>query len=533
MPATVSHHLSATTPDDANYEIRPTHWNSGHDITLAISATEISGLFSNANGISFGLSNSSITASYTVPATGAFLTTAMASNRGTDFVQATAAFAGTNASGTINSTGISVSVGNYITTADLSANSSNYLRNWKLTGNTAGTTSSAQGTDLWLGGGQGITVSGSSNSISFSVGSYITTGDLSQNSSKYVQNWKLTGNTAGTTSSAQGTDLWLAGGQGITVSGSSNTVSFSVGSYITTAMASNASTQFVQANAAFAGTNASGTIASSGISVSIAAGGVAPVTLSYFEHPGGALAGSQTFNVGGSSNFVFPFVLENYVSASYIRMPASWGLVSTSFATSAVPWSTTFSEANTQWVVFYSQGTGANSRSLQYVTSASAGWTYQVSATGANATNNWTVTQNITWPQEGKNTNAAGINYASTLSTVNVSTTNMTDFTGWRYLDVPFAASLSPGNYWVAVQSSSTTGGGKALHLGVTHIVISQVNTAIGNLGAATNSTLQFQPGLGSWSTNTIGTTTSSMALSQISSDGSQLRLSFAFMRQA
>ena len=78
MPAsvTVSHALSATTPDNPAYEIRPSHWNSGHDVTVSlnISATEISGLFSNANGISFGLSDSSITASHNA------LTTAALSN---------------------------------------------------------------------------------------------------------------------------------------------------------------------------------------------------------------------------------------------------------------------------------------------------------------------------------------------------------------------------------------------------------------------------------------------------------------------
>lgn len=112
----------------------------------------------------------------------------------------------------------------WITTADLSANSSKYVQNWKLTGNTAGTTSSAQGTDLWFSGGNSITVSGSSNSIVFSVGNYITTAALSGDTTKYVQNWKLTGNTAGTTSSAQGTDLWFSGGANVTVSGSSNTI---------------------------------------------------------------------------------------------------------------------------------------------------------------------------------------------------------------------------------------------------------------------------------------------------------------------
>lgn len=516
MPATVSHALSMTTPDDPAYENKPSNWNNTHAVTLSISATEISGLFSNANGISFGTSAGAITASYTVPATGAFLTTAMASNRGTDFVQATAAFAGTNASGTINSTGISVSVGNYITTAMASNRGSDFV----------------QATAVFAGTNASGTIA--SGGISVSVGPYITTADLSQNSSKYVQNWKLTGNTAGTTSSAQGTDLWLSGGNSVTVSGSSNSIVISVGNYITTAMASNASTQFVQANAAFAGTNASGTIASGGISVSVAApGGTAPATLSYFEHPGGPLAGTQTITAGGSSALVFPFVLPNYISASYIRIPATWTLFSTSFNTAAVPWSSSMSAMNTIFAVIYSQGTGASSRSIQYVTSGSAGWTNQISLTGSGATNNWTVSLRITYPSEGLNTNSISSSYASTLSTVNISVTGLSDMQGLRYLDIPFAASLSPGNYWLAVHRSNTFSGAASVGYVASLIGVSQTNSAIANLGAATNNTLQLQPGLGSWSTNTNGSTTSSMGLSGISSMASQVRLSFAFVRQA
>ena len=191
-----------TSPDDPAYENQPQHWNSTHAVTLSVLATEISALFSNANGISFGLDGTNITGSHnaltsqsnqaasasngsftfqtlgfsnannvtfgtsagsivtaSVAAAGAAsvnfsagttsgnldsvvfsnsngisfglngstvtgshnaLTTAMASNRGSDFVQATAAFAGTSASGTIASGGISVSIGPYITTAMLS-----------------------------------------------------------------------------------------------------------------------------------------------------------------------------------------------------------------------------------------------------------------------------------------------------------------------------------------------------------------------------------------------------------------------------
>lgn len=55
MPISVSHQLSATTPDDPSYEIKPSNWNSAHAITLNISGTDIINAFSNSNNITFGL----------------------------------------------------------------------------------------------------------------------------------------------------------------------------------------------------------------------------------------------------------------------------------------------------------------------------------------------------------------------------------------------------------------------------------------------------------------------------------------------
>jgi hypothetical protein len=66
----------------------------------------------------------------------------------------------------------------------------------------------------------------------------------------------------------------------------------------------------------------------------------------------------------------------------------------------------------------------------------------------------------------------------------------------------------------------------------MSNIVLSQTNQAIGNLNAATNSSLQLQLGLGSWSTNAIQTS-ASIALSNISSVASQLRPYFQMIRQA
>lgn len=73
MPISVYHALTATTPDNTNFEIRPlAHWNASHVLTANLTGSEISGAFSNANGISFGSSANAgsvaVTASYALNA---------------------------------------------------------------------------------------------------------------------------------------------------------------------------------------------------------------------------------------------------------------------------------------------------------------------------------------------------------------------------------------------------------------------------------------------------------------------------------
>lgn len=67
MPATISHSLSMTTPNDPAFENQPQHWNQPHAFTISATGSEIVGAFSNANGLSFGLSAGAVTGSYTVP----------------------------------------------------------------------------------------------------------------------------------------------------------------------------------------------------------------------------------------------------------------------------------------------------------------------------------------------------------------------------------------------------------------------------------------------------------------------------------
>ena len=76
MPVTINHVLTATTPDNTSYEIRPSHWNSQHAITLNLSGTDVIGAFSNSNNVSFGTTPAgyiTASASYSSPSTAGLL----------------------------------------------------------------------------------------------------------------------------------------------------------------------------------------------------------------------------------------------------------------------------------------------------------------------------------------------------------------------------------------------------------------------------------------------------------------------------
>src|SRR2546430_1278414 len=56
MGLTVSHATSLTNADNPLYAIKPSDWNSSHIFTLNAVGSEVSGAFGNGGGVSFGLS---------------------------------------------------------------------------------------------------------------------------------------------------------------------------------------------------------------------------------------------------------------------------------------------------------------------------------------------------------------------------------------------------------------------------------------------------------------------------------------------
>lgn len=223
--------------------------------------------FADGGGVSFGLNAGTLTATVATnyQSQGAYLTTAMASNRGSDFVQATATFAGTNASGTIASNGISVSVAAPIggMSEIYFGNIPNFLGTNKLYGT---------GAQFNIFATRNITTSGINSTAAGVYGELQPTlsnlGNTAGNTGTYAGPLVLVGSNNITLSQSTGTFTTGA----TSVSGTRATITVlgpNLSQYLTTAMASNRGSDFVQATAVFAGTNASGTIASNGISVSV------------------------------------------------------------------------------------------------------------------------------------------------------------------------------------------------------------------------------------------------------------------------
>jgi len=565
MPATVSHALSMTTPDNPAYENQPQHWNSEHAVSLSVLATEISGLFSNKNGVSFGLDGTNITGSIaaggapgsvsagttnvalgevvfsnsngvsfgldgaTVTATVQtnYLTTAMASNRGSDFVQATAAFAGTSASGTIASNGISVSIGPYITTAMLSNAAT--ISNIRLS---AGTTSNLASA-FTFADGSGISFGLNAGTITGTVKTdYLTTAALSNHShGASGANGSFAFQTL-SFSNANGVSFGTSAGSAITASHNA----------LTTAMASNRGSDFVQATAAFAGTNASGTIASNGISVSVAAPGAAAEN--NWHHALGANTAGNTTASGstiGLSGINLTISGTNN-SVLNLSVPATSSLSAEANITIGTTGSTIgFSVAAPGGGTTLSGFDGyANNEFLAIAGGQASLWLDRLDLQAAMQFDRvgLRITHSNATNSSGSATISAWVGFytrnASSLSLL-ASTSFSTGITqsgtvgsysrygGIKILPVPWTTTFDAGNYWVGLITRTTTGGA---NMTFGNLANSQIaSTMSGFFGSASAATNQIRIGVGVYSATTSGLP-SGISITQINGNSS------AFLRQ-
>ncbi len=410
----------------------------------------------------------------------------------------------------------------YLTTAALSGDTTKYLENWKLTGNTAGTTSSAQGTDFWLAGGNGVTVSGSSNTISISVATnyqsqaaYLTTADLSANSSNYLAAWALTGNTAGTTSSAQGTKLWLAGGNNITLSGSSNsitivggagggglgglvvtnttytsgTVYFSNLANVTITSSVNGASQYAQFSVA-AQTNQTGSVYASSNTFGTSSGSYDARTLS--------MAGAGAISIAASNSgwVVSSPVTSSLSGVSPVALVVNGSTISVSlnqisqldpFPATALVTNSTLGQSSLYFYpvdiefpvsasrlnVFLSIATTFDAASSATSGSGSLGYGYALYTNNAQTLSLLTSYSLPLISYTGSSgsrfgaTFYAGLSNATShttsttaLSTSNASTFMLNSLGGFRVVALPLGLSLTPGRYWFGFSQQSTANNG-------------------------------------------------------------------------
>lgn len=364
---------------------------------------------------------------------GAYLTTAMASNRGTDFVQANAAFNGTNASGTIASNNISVSV------AAQSAQTQN-LHNVTLSGNTAGVMAQISSGTLTLAGGNNITLSQNGNAVTISggaaggadgVNALVVNGGASTASTtlalsnannvtfghnagtitasaSYPTQTNQTiglygsGNTSGTsTGTVDARSLTFNVFGSMTVDMTNNKINISAPNALTTAMASNRGTDFVQANAAFNGTNASGTIASNAISISVAApgGGVA------LKGSGAQTQSTGTVEFANSNGITFGLSNNGTMTASHN------GLTTARASNDAVGLNT--AQTNVTWTV---NSSGISLNAGAYLTTAAQSSASNVSGVIAGTASNAATNQSAQLSGGVSFSNTNGISFFTTAS---------------------------------------------------------------------------------------------------------------------
>lgn len=516
-------------------------------------------VFSNSNGVSFGLNGSTLTATVATN----YLTTARAS---TDAIGLNTAQS--NVTWTVNSSGISLDARGYAGTGTSATNASvtlnsngiaisvgaggGFVAGVSTGGNTSGDTG-VTGTRLVLvgnnnvtlsqatdGNGATVTISGATvagQPVNFSAGT--TSGNLGSVvfSNSNLVSFGLNGSTI-TGSVPALSSLSATGAFSISTNGS--TVSMGVGPF-----------------SAYAGGNTTGQSSSSALdlrSVSLVASGPRlsvgfsngsvvlsspPHVSSYENLPAFLVSQSQTFN-GASVSGAVAFFLPQPGSFAFLRIPMLATTNSTTIGTTGGAANASAAWYSSWNAVVYRFNTGASSKSLVSVTSGGASYTQLNSISVAANGTQGSYTQSYVYNVEGNQTTDSTQYSISNTNYSFVTTGFQTNHSSLRYLDINFPASLSAGPYWLVLgYTSSSASGGSAGFGGMTncnvrysaHYVATQPNSNWGVPGVA-NLTSGGLLGGGSFST-AGGGTTSGFPVSAISSSASNPRLYFQMLRSA
>jgi hypothetical protein len=495
MPATISHALSMTTPDDPAYENQPKHWNSNHNFTLNASGSEISGAFGNGGGVTFGLSaDGKVTAS----APGAAASPVNFSAGTTSSNLGSVVFADSN--GLAFGLNGSTITGSY--TQSTHSHRTEFLA-MTLGGNTSGTTTfNASNNDtIFLNGGNNITLSGN--------GSTITISAAAQTNQSAIKAFGATntGNTAGNTGVSTGIDWVMAGTNNVTISestavGGPNTLWVS-GAPLG---ALSAGVSNLGNTAGSTGTVSTGNfvlVGSNGITLSQstgAAGSAATITISGDGFTLSSYEPIKAFGMSTSSAAmqpttsgvvsVFPFVIEQYVSVGVLNM-----LFSANFTT--VGTSSGLQTAGIAMALYT-----RNVSTLSSIKSNSFSW--QVSGNNSSYTINQVTATSYTGYGATAATNSAGSNISS-------------GYTGVKIIGFPINSLLSPGNYWIGlVGTNSTSSNNVGMTLGYMGGFIATALTAGAPIGSFSSAYTSGQDPLGGRWIQGLGVWTSAGSVTNV-----------------
>lgn len=316
-----------------------------------------------------------------------------------------------------------------------------------------------------------------------------------------------------------------------------NGVSFSInGQSISGSVQTNyAGTGFTSTTTA--GTEIKATLGNNGLSMGVpaylTAGGGAAVTISSYQN----VIMNQTAIWSNSTSHAVAFQLPQNGSFSFLRIPALFTNASTGLTTQASSANMSAVRQYTFNAVVYSMGTGASSQSLMSVTSGSCAYAILHSASIATNGSVGSYTQALTWHQEGVSSTLS-TQYSQTGGGAYPFSSGMfTGFTNNRLLDINFAASLTPGPYWLVVGMASTTSANSARISQATtaggyysnHFGASQLGSVFRRFGLS-DSTPAYLGG-GRFST-AGGGTVSAINMSNISSASNQ-QIFFQLLRSA
>lgn len=269
-------------------------------------------------------------------------------------------------------------------------------------------------------------------------------------------------------------------------------------------------------------------------------------TDSYYNYPSGPFLGSTftnligTLSTTGRTNIVQPFNLPYAVSFNNIRLPGSLSIASTSAFASTVGGAAAnpafFAQTINLYANIYTLGTGTQSSALILANSFSFAsamrWSYSWAAS-----NNNTYGFDITFGRDNTTTFTT-YGYSALSANIVFQTSQLTNWTGNKFIDVIVTngASLSQGPYWLAVQVSVsttqsifgiTTGPMSNGIITFSNFINTQYASGFGLMNAAST---HLKLGGGFWTGTAIGGTSATLALSNITTNASNVEVPFEMM---